>query len=724
MEQDKNHNSADYTELPDVDFSEFTIPTYEEWKDEVVALLKGKDFTKSMFTKTYENITLNPIYRKEDLEGLTHNLSYPGLASNLRGVHASGYIHKPWVIAQECDAKTIAEANHIVKYDLVKGNEAVAVVLDTATREGYDATTARPEDVADMGVSLSTQQDINELLDGIDLEKYEFNIYAGASSATLLSGIINYCKPHMELSKIHGAIAADPIGELALDGKLRRPLDEYYDEMAHTILWAKDNAPQLRTVLINTDVYHNGGANAIQEVAYAMNEALIYMRAMQIRGIDVNTFARHVRFHFSVGANFFMEIAKLRSAKMIWAQIIENCGGDAIAKKINLYVSTSTFCQSKYDPYVNILRAATQSFAAIVGGMDGMYVKPFDHCIRPSDEFSRRIARNIQVMEHEEFNFTQPVDPAGGSWYLERLTEEFTEKAWAKFQELEEYGGLLKGLEDGIVQKAISEVLTARFKNLQMRKDRAVGNNMYPNMTEELLEVPFVDKEAILAERRQALEVNAKVRDQQFVEFALSEISKRDFSESTSLINELCKALAAGVTMGELDTALTGACTPVTVEKIAAHRWTEQYEDLRRTTELFRDETGTNVNIFLANMGPIPQHKARADFVTSFMQVAAFNVIGNDGFKTVEDAVAAALDSGADVTIVCSTDATYPELAPAVCSQIKAKNPQMKVFLAGAPSPELKELCEEAGMDDYISVRSNCYQTLYNMQIEKGMRAQ
>ena len=728
MEQDKTlgeeirQEEQQEQDIPAVTFDEFEIPSYEEWKEAVVALLKGKPFEKSMFTKTYEGITLNPIYRMEDLEGLTHNKTYPGMESNLRGANASGYIHKPWTIAQECDAKTPSEANEMVKYELLKGSTAASVVLDTATRKGYDVDTANKEEIADIGVSLSTLSDVNKLLDDVDLEKFEIDIYAGASNIALLSAVAVVCEQKkLSLKKLHGAITADPIGELALDGKLTRPLDEYYDEMAHSICWAEKFAPELKTVVVNTDVYHNGGANDIQEVAYAMNEAVTYMKSMERRGIDVNTFCRHLRFHFSIGANFFMEIAKLRSVKMIWAQIVKNCGGDDIAQKINIYVSTSSFCQTVYDPYVNLLRAATQSFSAVVGGMDGMFVKPFDHCIRPSDEFSRRIARNIQIMEQHEFNFIQPIDPAGGSWYLEPLTEEFTQKAWAKFQEIEAHGGLIKALENNTVQIAINEVLQARFKNLATRKDRAVGNNMYPNMTEKLLEVPEIDFDKIIADRKMALKVNVKVRDNDYVKLLLSEIGKRDFSEHGSLINTVKQTIKAGATLGEISTALTGEATGEVIEAILPHRWTERYEQLRHRTEKYLEKTGENVNIFLANMGPIPQHKARADFVTSFMQVAAFNVLTNNGFPTVEEAVQAAIDSNADVAIVCSTDSTYPELAPAVTSGIKAVKPSMKVFLAGAPTPELKKACGEAGMDDYISVRSNCYETLLRMQKEKGM---
>lgn len=719
MEQEKN---IEQPAIPEINFDEFEPTSYETWKEEAIAALKGADFDKSMFTKTYEGITLDPIYLPKDLEQLTHPKTYPGEASNLRGADASGYIAKPWTIAQQCDGKTPSEVNAIEKRELLKGTTAISFVLDTATRKGIDVKDAEAAEFADQGVSLSTLADLAVALDDIDLEGNELSLYAGASNIALLAAVAAICKKRgCELKKLTGALAADPIGELAADGKLPRSMDEYYDEMAHSIAWAEKNAPELRTVIVDTDVYHDGGGNDIQEAAYAMSTAIAYLKAMERRGIDVDTFCKHVRFHFSLGANFFMEIAKLRSVKMMWAQIVEACGGSEAAKKINLFVSTSTFTQTKYDPYVNLLRAASQSFSAVVGGINGMFVKPFDHVIRPSDEFSRRIARNIQIMLQHEFNFLQPVDPAGGSWYIEPLTEEFTEKAWAKFQDIEAHGGILAALENGKVQAAVKEILADRFKNLATRKERAVGNNMYPNMTEELLEVPTVDFAKLRAERMAALEANEADRDTQAVIEVLKEVYQSDASEKGSLVELAEKALLKGATMGEISEALSGESHSINVEAILPHRWTERYEELRQRTADFKAKTGENVKIFLANMGPIPQHKARADFVTSFMQVAEFDVITNNGFSTVEEAVQATLDADADVAIVCSTDATYPELAPAVTKGIKAVKPNMKVFLAGAPSKELKEICDAAGMDDYISAKSNCYETLLGMQKERGM---
>lgn len=720
MEQVKD---LENTEIPEINFDEFEATCYDQWKEQAIIALKGADFDKSMFTKTYEGITLNPIYLPEDLEKLTHPQTYPAQASNLRGAHASGYISKPWIIAQQCDAKSLAEANAVLKRELLKGTTAVSFVLDTASRKGIDAPEALDVEFADKGVSVSTLADLEVILKDINLVQQDLALYAGASNIALLAAIAAFAeKQGFDTHKLTGAVAADPIGELASSGTLARSLDEYYDEMAHSIAWAEEHAPNLKTVIIDTDVYHNAGGNDVQEIGYAMSTAVTYIKAMLLRGISIEAFCKHVRFHFSIGANFFMEIAKLRSVKMIWSQIVQSFAGSKAAEKIDLFVSTSTFCQTAYDPYVNVLRAATQSFSAVIGGIDGMFIKPFDHVIRPSDEFSRRIARNVQIMLQHEFNLIQPIDPAGGSWYLEPLTNQLTEKAWAKFQELEAQGGILEALQTSKVHSDLTSILADRFKKLAMRSDRAVGNNMYPNMTEVPLTVEPVNYPELKAQRITSLEVNAKNRDNAMAQALLKEISDCDASEVGTLVTLAIKAMLVGATAGELNQALTGSNhKQPTVEAIAAHRWTENYEEMRKRTETFKAKTGENYTIFLSNMGPIPQHKARAEFVTSFMQVAAFDVIGNDGFPTVDEAVQAVLASKADATIICSTDATYPDLAPELTRKLKAANSKIKVFLAGAPSKELKELCDAAGMDDYISVRSNCYETLVRMQKERGM---
>lgn len=590
-----------------------------------------------------------------------------------------------------------------------------------------DSGTLRCRDVETdgrRGLSLSTLKDIKTVFEGIDPAGRDFHIFAGSSAAPLLglfaAGVGTGGKSD-SLAGMKGCIGADPLGMLAKDGKLPRPLDGLYDEMARTAQWAKESAPSLKTVLVSGDVYHDGGASAVQELACAMSTGLAYLRALMERGLDVRSAAAQMRFSFSQGLNFFMEIAKLRAARMVWSQIIEAFGGEGAAREIDIFANTSAFTSTLYDPYVNVLRGTTEAFSAVVGGINGMNVRPFDEAVGPSLPSSRRIARNIQILLQEEFNLLQPVDPAGGSWYVEALTKQVAESAWKMLQQIDGEGGMAVALTSGFVQKEIAAVLASRFANLDTRSDRAVGTNMYPNITEQPLPREESNRAETTKKRIAAIEEYRKGMDKKHREECLGRISVQGSTLPADFMKSLTDAFNAGATLCEVRERLNGSEEGPEAAAIKPRRWTEQYEALRMRTEEFTAKTGKNIRIFLANMGPLVQHKPRADFSTAFMEVADFEVLKNNGFSTVEEAVAAAAQSGADAAVICSTDETYPELVPPLARGIKESNPGMMVLLAGAPAPEYKESYVDAGVDEFIHVRANCRQILENIQRVRGI---
>lgn len=706
-----------------LDFGEFPATNYDEWKEAAIAALKGAPFEKSMFTKTYEGITLEPLYTMEHVRDIGEIASYPGASPMLRGVDASGYVVRPWEIAQPCEAFDPADANRVMRHELERGASAVSYAFDAQALAGRDADEADNADSGDVGgVSLSTLGDAKILFEGIDVATHSIHCYCGASSAPMLGFVASAVAKHgFQPRNLCGCIGADPIGAYAESGRTICDLSQLYDEMAHTIYYAQENAPRLCTVLIRGGIYHNAGANAVQEVACSMANAIELIHEMSVRHIDVDAFARHLRFEFSIGANFFMEIAKIRAARVVWAKIAEACGGSEPAQKSNIFARTSFFTKTVYDPYVNMLRNTAEAFAGVVGGVNGMTVGCFDEAIRAGDAFSRRISRNAQVMLQKEYHLLQPIDPAGGSWYLESLTHTLAQKIWTAIQEIEADGGILKSLQDGKIQSQIDAVLKERFKKLASRADRAVGVNMYANTTEQMLKPEPNDIRAARRRRAEAVVQHCAARSWVDVEIALKPVAENNFGGG-ELIRAIAQAAAAGATLGELrevlndDDAGEPEITPLT-----RHRFTEQYEEMRARTEAYRDKTSDNVKIFLANMGPIPQHKARADFITGFMEVGNFEVIKNNGHPTVEACADAAVASGADIAVICSTDATYPELVPPLARLIKQKKPGMKIFLAGAPAEEYKQTYQDAGVNDFISVKSNCLAVLTELQRAKGM---
>ncbi|AKT53467.1 methylmalonyl-CoA mutase family protein [Selenomonas sp. oral taxon 478] len=708
--------SADVEDFPDVPLDEFTPPTDEEWKAACEALLKGAPFEKKMFTKTYEGITFDPMYTRKHTEDILPKGVMPGMGDYLRGVDAAGYIGKPWGIAQACDETLPAENNELLRHENDKGATIYHIVLDTASRAGVDARQA--EKVGDTGTSVTTVEDMHVLLTGLDLAKFPLYVYAGANAVPLLALVAAARRAAGEaVGKLHGIIGSDPIGALVTDGKLSASLEAHYDSLAAAARWAVKNAPRLRTVFVRSDVYSSGGANDVQEVATCLATATAYLRALCERGLTIDEAASQIAFCFSMGANFFLQIAKLRAVRPLWAQIVKAFGGSAEAQKMHIHARPALFFKTIYDPYVNMLRNTTEIFSGVVGGIDSFESAPFDEPIRKGDEFSRRIARNVQIMLQEEFGLLQPIDPAGGSWAVETLTRQMKEKIWGAFQGIEKEGGIAAALRAGTVQEGIAKVLADRFKNADLRRDRIVGNNMYPNMTETLLETRAEDTAALKAQRTKDIEaylsdIDTKHRDEALAAF------KADGS-----VQNAVEAALAGATIAELMAALTAGKGAETVAAIAPHRWSERFEALRRRTEDYKAAKDDNVKIFLANMGPIPQHKARADFTTGFLQVGAFEVLGNDGFKTVDEAAEAARASGADAVVICSTDATYPEIVPALAPKLHKVLPQARVFLAGAAPKDLLETYKEAGIDEYISVRANCYEILEGLQKQKGMIA-
>ena len=705
---------------PKVSFDEFAESSREEWYKEANAALKGAPFDKKMYTETYEGITLEPIYNLEDAQSFLELGGFPGEAPFLRGTKSSGYIASPWSVAQGAADVLPQAANAAAKHELERGADVVSFELDECTLLGLDPS---PEFFKGdyRGLSLTTLRDADAAFSGFDFSMTPIYIYAGASAAPVLALFAARARAAGEgasLAASRGCIGADPLGELARHGKLPVPIDELYDEMALSIEWAEKNAPELKTIAIQGSAYHDGGASAVQETAYAMSAAIAYIRAMQRRGIEPERTARQIKFCFSIGTNFFMEIARLRAARIVWAQIAEAFGVLPDEEgRLDVLARTSRFAETIYDPYVNILRETTQAFSGVVGGVDMMQVGCFDDAVRPATELSKRIARNIQIMLQEEFDMLQPIDPAGGSWYIERLTSQCAAKIWELLQKIDGNGGLYDSLKSGTVQDEIVVVFKKRLKNLALRKDRAVGTNMYPNTLEKPLEDDSPKGEDLYAQRREEIDKFLEVSERRHAEDLLSALHAEMTTGDGRFIARLVEAFMSGATIGEVRAALDdGFEGEETARAIGAHRWTEEIEALRKRTEDYMERTGKTIKVFLANMGPVPQHKARADFSAGFMEVAHFDVVRSDGFATPEEAAKGAAESGAAVAVICSTDETYPELVPPVASGIKALAPEMKVFLAGAPAPEYKDEYIKAGVDDFIHVRANCYEILKNVQ--------
>ncbi len=703
-------------------FSEFPVSSYEEWHETTVRSLKSTPFEK-LITHSYEGIDLIPMYRAEDTRDIAHQHTLPGQFPYVRGTDALGYVRDAWHIAQALPYGTPEDFNTALRHDLERGQTAINLMLDAPTRSGLDPDQAQAGEVGVGGVSIAGMDDLAAALAGVDLSTVPVIVHAGTAALPLTALLLAHLrKLGLDTHTLTGGIQNDPLGELALTGMLPMSLEKAYDEIAQLTRWAAENAPNLHTIGVNGMVYHNAGSSAVQELALVMATGTAYLRAQLARGLDIDTAAAHISFGMGLGANFFMEIAKLRAARILWAQIVKAFGGSDDAQKMSVHAQTGLYNKTQYDPYVNMLRVTTEALSGAIGGVSSMNVLPFDAPLRTPDEFSRRIARNVQLMLQKEANITRLIDPAGGSWYIEYLTDQVAQKAWVLFQDIEGQGGMFSALESGSVQTQIDSTAAERSQNIARRKDRIVGTNMYPNLDEKPIPTDTVDYDALYQRRAETLRAHRTSEDTASHTQTLHQLAEMLSAPLERMIDAAVEAARAGATLNELTRTLRAnfgdgpSVTPVTQRRAA-----EAYENLRRATEAYAAQHGSAPQVFLANMGPLAQHKARKDFTRGFLEVSGFAMIDPAGFDSADAAGQAALDSGASIVVICSTDDTYPEIVPPLTQAIKAAKAETVVLVAGYPKEHIESF-QAAGVDDFIHLRANCYEMNRQLQEKIGVR--
>ncbi|MGN0835412.1 MAG: methylmalonyl-CoA mutase family protein [Candidatus Spyradosoma sp.] len=610
---------------------EFEKPSYEAWKAVAVESLKGAPFEKKLFTKTPEGIVVEPLY-----EGVAPDAAFPGFFPYTRGVHAEP---RAWTVAQETAAGCADKFNARLRAALERGQGAVSLKFRGAGSHG--------------GLKELSVEAVKTALADADLSKLALFIDGGFEPKKVYDVV---GKAIQELGgndrAVAGAISVDPLCALLRAGALPKTLDALYAEMADV---TKRSQPAFRTVGVNAAIWADAGATAVQELGYALATALEYLRALEKAGFDAGTAAAKIRFTFAMGGDFFMSLAKIRAFRALWAQVVRACGGDDEAAKACIHAVTTRRNKSSLDVYVNMLRSTTEATAAVLAGVDSLSIAPFDAAVRKPDDFSRRIAQNLHIILREECCFDKVLDPAGGSPYVESLTAQLAEKAYALFRDVEKAGGMAAAVLAGAPQAAVAAVAAEKAKLLAQRRTTLVGVNLYANPLEKPLE-------------------------------------KRECCCAKKSGDAAAKCCCAG-----------DAPAAVSAPKLDFTRAAEPFEKMRAAVWA----APKRPKVFLANMGPVRQHKARADFTTGFFDVGGFEILSNAGFKDVPAAAEAALASGAEIVVVCSTDDTYPEIVPELTRAIKAAKPETIVVLAGYPA-DFVEAFKAAGVDEFIHVKANC----------------
>ncbi len=554
-------------------FDQFPGISYDEWRAKVETDLKGADFNKKLVWRTNEGFNVQPIYRAEDIADLKTTDSLPGEYPFIRGTRTDN----EWLTRQEILSEDPAEANKTAIEVLGKGVNSL----------GFK-------------VAEPTEATVAALLDGIDLEKVEINFNCCPCKAmNLAEALVNYLKAKGAEKSFHGSIDFNPLRKALRHGA---EINAEIVEKAIKLIKTVESVPSLRVLAVDSVLFCDGGAYIFQELGYALAWGAQWMTALTDAGLSAEEVADRIKFNMGVSSNYFMELAKFRAARMLWAQIVEQYKPASVdAAKMHVHAATSKFNQTIYDAHVNLLRSQTEAMSAALAGVDSITVVPFDTPYKTPDAFSERIARNQQFLLREESHLDKVVDPAGGSYYVETLTLSIAGEAWKLFLDVVDKGGFFAEVSDGNIQKAVNESCEKRHTDVARRKEILLGTNQYPN-------------------------INEKAADK--------------------IVAKACHCSCGEKTEGNGGLLMKRAAT--------------DFEDLRLATEA----AAKRPKVFMLTIGNLAMRLARAQFSTNFFGCAGYEIIDNLGFDTVKAGVDAALEKCADVIVLCSSDDEYAELAP------------------------------------------------------------
>jgi methylmalonyl-CoA mutase len=442
---------------------EFEVPTLDQWQAEVERLLRGAPFAKKMFTTTLEGLQVGSMATAADRPEPDWSGTLPGQAPFVRGAA----VRRGWLVAQELPLAEASTFNAALVHDLERGQNAVNLILAGA---------------GGRGTAVDGPEDLGTCLRGVDLTEVPVFIQAGAAHLANAKGLLALVADNGGDPKdLRGRVGCDPVAGTAVEGTLPVPSGQLYDELADITRRVGEDAPALRTLPVFEDPWHDGGADGALGLGLTLAAAVTALREMESRGLSLEEAAARIHFNLCVGSDFFLEIARLRALRILWSRVLTACGVDPDVAPIMVHARTSRRTGTRLDPHVNMLRATTQAMSAVLGGVDSLHVAPFDETAAAPDEFSRRIARNVQLILAHECRFDHVADPAGGSWFVEKLTAEVAAAAWSRFQAAEEAGGMLAALENGLVQEWVEAAAEKRAARLATRREVLIGTNQYPD---------------------------------------------------------------------------------------------------------------------------------------------------------------------------------------------------------------------------------------------------
>ena len=671
--------------------------TKADWASTAANELCGKPL-QDLTRQTPEQIDVEPLYTAADLAGLDHLDNNPGQAPFTRGIRATMYTNRPWTIRQYAGFSTAEETNAFFKKALSAGQKGLSVAFDLATHRGFDSDHPRVKgDVGKAGVAIDTVEDMKRLFEDIPLDQMSVSMTMnGAVLPVLASFIVAGEEQGVSQDQLSGTIQNDILKEFMVRNTYIFPPAPSMRIISDIIGHTAEHMPKFNSISISGYHMQEAGANLVQELAFTLADGLEYVKAAAEKGLDVDKFAPRLSFFFCIGMNFFMEAAKLRAARTLWARWMEKLFNPSDERSLMLrtHCQTSGASLAEQDPYNNIIRTTIEAMAATLGGTQSLHTNSFDEAISLPTDFSARIARNTQLILQHETGITDTVDPLAGSYYVENLTADLISKANSLITEIQDMGGMTKAVQDGLPKREIEKMATARQARVDSGQDVIVGVNKFKLSDEEPIDILDIDNDAVRARQTERLNEIRKRRDENAVSDALGKLKLAAKDEDKNLLAATIDAMRARASVGEVSDALEEifgrfAGQTETVKDIYKNTYgaAEEIDNIKVSLNAFINTTSETPVLYMAKLGQ-DGHDRGAKVIASAFGDFGLDVRVGDLFQTPEEAADTAIAMGAHIIGVSSLAAGHKTLLPELIAVLKDKGAEDILVICGGIIPQ------------------------------------
>jgi len=677
------------------------------WQKAAAKQSPGGDLSKLNWV-TPEGLTVKPLYTAADLQGLAHTDTLPGFEPFLRGPQPTMYAARPWTIRQYAGFSTAEASNDFYRKGLAAGAQGVSVAFDLATHRGYDSDHPRVTgDVGKAGVAIDSVEDMKILFDGIPLDKVSVSMTMNGAVLPVLAGYVVAAEEQgVAQDQLSGTIQNDILKEFMVRNTYIFPPEPSMRIVGDIIEYTAQKMPRFNSISISGYHMQEAGANQALELGFTLADGMEYVRTAQAKGLDVDEFAGRLSFFWAIGMNFYLEIAKMRAARLLWSRIMKGFGAkNPKSLMLRTHCQTSGWSLTEQDPYNNVVRTAIEAMAAVFGGTQSLHTNSFDEAIALPTEFSARISRNTQLILQEETHITSVIDPWAGSYMMEKLTQDMADKAWALIEEVEAMGGMTKAVDSGWAKLKIEASAAEKQARIDSGKDVIVGVNKYKLEKEDPVEFRDIDNHAVRESQIERLKRIRATRDAAKVQAALDALTECAKSGQGNLLDLSIQAIRLRATVGEVSDALEKVfgrhradIQKVTGVYAAAYDSAEGWDKLKAEIAAFADAQGRRPRVMISKLGQDGHDRGAKVVATAFADLG-FDVDMGPLFQTPEECARQAIENDVHAVGVSTLAAGHKTLVPAIIEELKKQGADdIIVFVGGVVPPQDYDFLYAAGV--------------------------